>query len=812
MAKVDLHVHSCYSAHPSEWFLQRLGTRESYTDPETIYQLAKQRGMTFVTITDHNEVAGALALKAQYPGEVIAGVEATAYFPEDHCKVHVLIYGVDQADYVMIEKLRTDIYQLRDYIKEKNLAHSVAHLTYSVNQKLTSAHVEKLLLLFDTFEAQNGSRSRTSNETVERVLQSLTPDRLEDMYRRHRIEPFSATPWIKGMTGGSDDHGGLFIGNTFTAGHGETVQEFLDSLKNKHTVAGGNHNDFRGLAFAIYKVAYDFSKSRSNSWTSSFLNTLNALVFEPETLGLRSKVLLKKFKSSKAVKDDAIKRALFELVDNFQKTKNLSVLDKLSMVYDSIANISDTFFTNFADAVSRDVKNSDLVGIIKSVTGAIPGLFLSVPFFSSLNELFRSRSLLNELNQTYCGNGHGRQKRVMWFTDTVSDLNGVSETLKKLGWYAHDRGLEMRLAACVIDSDRSGDLPPNLLELPCIYTYTASVFDTYTLRMPSVLSSLKAIYDEDPDEIFVSTPGPVGLLGLLAARLLHVPCRMVYHTDFTRQANQIIGDESVCRLVEEYTRWFYAMADDIRVPSYEYMEILEQRRFDRSKMRIFRRGIETDVFEPHSTAVDYLERKYGIAEGPTLLYAGRVSKEKNIDFLLDVYRKVSEAIPTVNLLVAGDGPYFEEFSRKTTSFPRIHLLGRLDRAALTPLYSRADCFLFPSTTDTFGMVILEAQACGLPAVVSDFGGPKEIIVTGVTGHVAHTNNIEDWSLRIQRILQLADTAPEQYQEMRSAARQHVLKHYSWDAVLADIFGGGGRDAKQSGAPAREEAERGLITA
>jgi glycosyltransferase involved in cell wall biosynthesis len=809
MAKVDLHVHSRYSAHPSEWFLQRLGTRESYTDPETIYRTALERGMSFVTITDHNEVAGALALKAKYPGRVIAGVEATAYFPEDHCKVHVLVYDVDQADYIMIEKLRADIYQLRDFIREKRFAHSVAHPTYSVNSKLTRAHVEKLLLLFDVFEAQNGSRSKNSNGAVAQVLQSLTPEHIEDMYNKHRIEPFSDTPWLKGITGGSDDHGGIFIGNTYTAGHGETVEEFLESLKNKHTVAGGNHNDFRGLAFAIYKVAYDFSKSRSNSWTSSFLNTLNALVFEPESLGLRSKVLLKKFKSSKAVKDDAIKRALFELVESFQKGKDLTVLDKLSMVYDSIACISDTFFVNFADALSSDIQNSDLVGLIKSVTSAMPGLFLSAPFFSSINELFRSRDLLTELTETYCADHSGRSKRIMWFSDTVGDLNGVSETLKKLGWYAHERGLSLRLAACMLESDRRDDLPPNLLELPCIYTYTSSVFDTYTLRMPSVLSSLKAIYDADPDEIYISTPGPVGLLGLLAARLLHVPCRMVYHTDFTRQAHQIIGDETVCRLVEEYTRWFYSLADEIRVPSREYIEILEQRRFNRAKMGLFRRGIETDTFEPHSTPPDYLQRRYGVAPGATLLYAGRISKEKNVDFLLDVYFEVLKEMPDTNLICAGDGPYFDEFRKKTAAFERIHALGRVDRAALTPLYARSDCFLFPSTTDTFGMVILEAQACGLPAIVSDFGGPKEIIVNGKTGFVAHTNNAGDWALRIKRVLNMADCAPDQYQEMRSAARQHVLELYSWDAVLDDIFG---RKRAQTRKPSTPASAKGLITA
>ncbi len=102
MAKADLHVHSSYSARPSEWFLQRLGTRESYTDPETIYREALKQGMDFVTITDHNTIEGALILKERHPERVFTGVEATTYFPETGCKVHLLVYGFNEAQFAMI--------------------------------------------------------------------------------------------------------------------------------------------------------------------------------------------------------------------------------------------------------------------------------------------------------------------------------------------------------------------------------------------------------------------------------------------------------------------------------------------------------------------------------------------------------------------------------------------------------------------------------------------------------------------------------------------------------------------------------------
>ena len=149
MKKADVHVHSKYSDHPSEWFLQRLGAAESYTDPDALYAAAVRQGMDFVTVTDHNCMKGVLYLKAKYPDRVFTGVESTAYFPEDGCKVHVLIFGLSEVQFREIERLRKDISCLRQYLLIEGLAYSVAHATYSVNNRLTAEHLEKLVMLFN---------------------------------------------------------------------------------------------------------------------------------------------------------------------------------------------------------------------------------------------------------------------------------------------------------------------------------------------------------------------------------------------------------------------------------------------------------------------------------------------------------------------------------------------------------------------------------------------------------------------------------------------------------------------------------------
>src|SRR5208283_1002071 len=256
MSKADLHVHSSFSEHPSEWFLKHLGAAESYTGPETVYCRAMEAGMDFVTLTDHNRIDGALLLKEKYPKNTFISVETTAYFPTDRCKIHVLIYGLSEDEFSQVQKARENIFDLRDYIKSRHLACSVAHAAYPVNGqgRLTEAHLEKLILLFDVFEGINGSRDGYTNKKWLEALRNLTPEYIEHLRNKHKIEPMSSTPWIKGKTGGSDDHAAIFIGKTFTEAEATSPAGFIKELKERRTNPAGRHNDYKGLAFALYKI------------------------------------------------------------------------------------------------------------------------------------------------------------------------------------------------------------------------------------------------------------------------------------------------------------------------------------------------------------------------------------------------------------------------------------------------------------------------------------------------------------------------------------------------------------------------------
>jgi glycosyltransferase involved in cell wall biosynthesis len=185
------------------------------------------------------------------------------------------------------------------------------------------------------------------------------------------------------------------------------------------------------------------------------------------------------------------------------------------------------------------------------------------------------------------------------------------------------------------------------------------------------------------------------------------------------------------------------------------------------KLRVFPRGVDLERFHP-GRRNGFLESRYGLPAGLKLLYVGRVSKEKNLELLSRVFRSISGNGLPLHLVVVGEGPYLQEMQEKLTGAP-VTFTGFLEGEDLAAVYASCDLFVFPSTTDTFGNVVLEAQASGLPVIVSDAGGPQENLLPGETGLVVAGDNEEELAAAI---LELA-AQPERLRDMGRAARSYA---------------------------------------
>lgn len=257
LAKADLHVHSKHSNQPAEWYLRQLGAPECFTEPLEIYRRCQARGMDFVTISDHDTIAGALEIQ-HLPGTFLSS-EVTVEFPEDGCEIHLLVAGLGEAEHRDLQELRRNVYEVRDYVRERGIVHSVAHPLFRVNDRLTLEQVEKLIVLFDRFEALNGMHDRRANGMVRAVFGSLTPEIVFDLAARHRLEPFGPEPWVKSFTGGSDDHGGLYPATTWTeTPDAATVADFFAHLHAGRSEPGGATGSSARLVQSLYVISHEF--------------------------------------------------------------------------------------------------------------------------------------------------------------------------------------------------------------------------------------------------------------------------------------------------------------------------------------------------------------------------------------------------------------------------------------------------------------------------------------------------------------------------------------------------------------------------
>ena len=260
MLRVDLQVHSRFSDRPSEWVFRRLGMPQSYSEPEMLYRKLHAAGMTFKTITDHNRIDGCRAL-AHYP-DVFFSEEVTTYFP-DGCKIHLLVWHLNEVQHAEIQNLRPNIFELASYLRQQRLPHGVAHPLVNINGLLTVEHVERLVLLFRCFEARNGNREPLAQEIWNGCLGALTPEKISELANRHGIEPTHADAHRKVFFASSDDHGGVHTGATYTeVAQGEGVHDFFAGLMEGRATLHGPAGDPLMFSSSLYTTVFSYAHDK----------------------------------------------------------------------------------------------------------------------------------------------------------------------------------------------------------------------------------------------------------------------------------------------------------------------------------------------------------------------------------------------------------------------------------------------------------------------------------------------------------------------------------------------------------------------
>lgn len=229
--RLDAHVHTHHSGYHGMPIARHV-MRESYCSPEEVYRLAKARGMDLVTITDHDQISGALAI-ADRP-DVIIGCEVSARFKDDGVGVHLGVLGLNEAQFAEINRLRGDLSELLPYLRAEGLFVSLNHVASLVNARITAEHIAALMPWIDALEAINGSRLRCQNQTALDLAQ-----------------------WNeRSIVAGSDAHTSRGIGRTWVEAPGaRTREEFMAALRAGRVTVGGLHGNYFILAEDIARCA-----------------------------------------------------------------------------------------------------------------------------------------------------------------------------------------------------------------------------------------------------------------------------------------------------------------------------------------------------------------------------------------------------------------------------------------------------------------------------------------------------------------------------------------------------------------------------
>ena len=294
------------------------------------------------------------------------------------------------------------------------------------------------------------------------------------------------------------------------------------------------------------------------------------------------------------------------------------------------------------------------------------------------------------------------------------------------------------------------------------------------VRMPIVAPGTvrRDIRAFGPDIIHVATEGWLGRCGMAAARRLRTPVVLSYHTNFPAYASSYhMGFLS--GLVWRYLRRFHNRGFLTLCPSRSTRDILEDQGFER--VRVWSRGVDQQLFDPAKRDRGRLLDEFGITpETLVLLYVGRVAEEKNLGLLADAFAALESDSP-VCLLIIGDGPAAE---RLRSSCPTSVIFGGYRRGEqLARMYASADLFVFPSVTETFGNVVLEAMASGLPVIAFDAPGPRDIIQQGHTGWLTAEVHAPALTETVSKAIQ----QPDVFRRMGRAARRYAEKQ-TWSAV------------------------------
>jgi glycosyltransferase involved in cell wall biosynthesis len=367
--------------------------------------------------------------------------------------------------------------------------------------------------------------------------------------------------------------------------------------------------------------------------------------------------------------------------------------------------------------------------------------------------------------------GASPSMRIAVVTETYPpEINGVAVTLAKVVEGLRQRNHSLQLIRPVqpfFDKQRSADADEILTAGLPIPRYPG-----LRMGMPSKKLLVRHWSTQRPDIVHIATEGPLGWSALHAARALKLPVSTDFRTNFHAYSIHY-GAGWLHRAILRYLRKFHNSASCTTVPTQALASELQSWGFER--LTVVARGVDTERFSPEHRSA-YLRATWGAEPGdPVALYVGRLASEKNLGLLVRAYLVMRQTEPRMRLVVVGDGP---ERASLAAACPQAHFAGMQSGAELARHYASADLFVFPSLSETFGNVTIEAMASGLPVLAYDHAAASELLRGGQGGVAIAVGQEEQFMAQAGALC----SDPGQRLLLSQQARQIALGR-SWESIV-----------------------------
>ncbi len=510
---------------------------------------------------------------------------------------------------------------------------------------------------------------------------------------------------------------------TEISGAGRTPVEFLNEVMSGRCKAVGEHASLDDMAGAIQQTAYEHLRRRGvdSKRPDLFVDLVDAI--RGRSPGPHRFPAVHAFR--------AVARHHLGNMELSTGPSATSDPAPESEAIDRVQRMSDGFLAQAVRGFLSAVPAFDLYGMFNAWQAALEALIAAGPLLGAADHFGRQDQQVRRIWAGWTGFDPIPAREITALvSDSMGHEDGVSTWCRR--FIAQSARTGEGLVVPIVDRTASGgqeDDPYRLL--PAVASYPLPFYSTFKLNVPSAMAMVRMLWRDRVTRLEIATPGPMGLVGCLAARVLRLPVNTTFHTDVVALAEVLGGDPLLLAPLRRYVSWFYTQVDRVRVFTRPGRDALLRLGVPEARIELAVPRIDTDDFSPAHRDPGIFER-LGVPKNgrAVVLSVGRLSREKDLPAIIEAVRRLQTRLrrPPI-LVIVGDGPERLRLERVTANEGFVFFVGHQEGTTLRKLFASAQVFAFASRLDTLGLVNFEALASGLPLVV-----PRDANIASLLQH------------------------------------------------------------------------------